>query len=60
MICSDLLTYIVRSTDADLAQVDGEDGMRSGALDVHLSAGCGARQSPQFQALHHLQSQAEH
>lgn len=41
-------TNIVGGTDADLAQVDCEDGVRSRALDIHLRAGCGARQSPQL------------
>lgn len=42
-----------------MAQVDGEDGVGSRALDVHLSAGGGARQSPELQALYHLNSQRE-
>lgn len=45
---------VVGRADSDLAQVDGEDGVRSGALDVHLSAGRGAGQSTELQALHHL------
>ena len=47
-------THIVGGTDADLAQVDGEDGVRARALHVHLSAGGGATQSPELQTLHHL------
>lgn len=46
---------VVRGADADLAQVDGEDGVRAGALDIHLGAGCGAGQGSHLQALHHLE-----
>lgn len=51
----DLTTYIVWGTDANLAQVDGEDGMGAWALDIHLSAGSGAGESAQLQTLDHLQ-----
>lgn len=49
-----LTPYIVWGTDANLAQVDGEDGMGAWALDIHLSAGGGAGQSAQFETLQHL------
>lgn len=39
---------------ARLAQVDGEDGVGARALQVHLGAGCGARQRPLPQALGQL------
>lgn len=41
-------------TQSHLAQVDGEDGVRTGALGVHLSAGRGAGQSAEFQTLEEL------
>lgn len=50
-------TNIVGGADADLTQVDGEDGVGARALDVHLGAGGGARQSAELQALHHLQGE---
>lgn len=31
-----------RGADAHLANIDGEDCMGAGALDIHLGAGCGA------------------
>lgn len=37
-----------------LTEVDGEDGVRSGALSVHLGAGRGPRQSAELQALQQL------
>jgi len=52
--CCTERTHIVGGTDANLAQVDGEDGVGPGALDIHLRAGGGATQSPELQALHHL------
>lgn len=47
-----------RGAHAHLAQVDGEDGVRAGALHVHLGAGRGARQRPLPQALHQLWGEA--
>lgn len=48
-------TYVVvGGADPHLAEVDGEDGVGARALDVHLGAGCGARQSAELQTLHHL------
>lgn len=41
-------------THSHLAEVDGEDGMRAGALGVHLRAGGGAGQSAQLQTLQEL------
>lgn len=41
-------------THSHLAEVDGEDGMRAGALGVHLCAGGGAGQSAQLQTLQEL------
>lgn len=37
-----------------LTEVDGEDGVRSGALSIHLGAGGGPRQSAELQALQQL------
>lgn len=38
-----------------LTEVDGKDGVRAGACGVHLSAGGGAGQSAELQALQQLQ-----
>lgn len=38
-----------------LTEVDGEDGVRAGALSVHLGAGRGPGQSTEFQTLQQLQ-----
>lgn len=42
-------------TNTHLADVNGEDGVRSRALYIHLSAGSGAGESAQLQTLDHLQ-----
>lgn len=49
-------TYVFVGADPDLTEVDGENGMGPGALDVHLSAGRGPRESAQLQTLDHLQT----
>ena len=41
--------------DPHLTEVDGEDGVRAGALGVHLGAGCGAGQGAELQTLQQLQ-----
>lgn len=38
-----------------LTEVDGEDGVRAGALSIHLGAGCGPGQSTELQTLQQLQ-----
>lgn len=38
-----------------LTEMDGEDGVRAGALSVHLCAGCCPGQSAEFQTLQQLQ-----
>lgn len=45
-------------THSHLAEVDGEDGMRAGALGVHLCAGGGPGQGAEFQALEELKTQS--
>lgn len=53
-------TYSVKCrTDSGLTQVNGKDSVRPRALNVHLSTGSGSRQSPQLQALHHLEDRQE-
>lgn len=42
--------------DSHLTQVDGEDGVRTGALCVHLGAGCRTWQSAKLQTLQQLQN----
>lgn len=37
-----------------LTEVDGEDGVRAGALSIHLGAGCGPGQSAELQTLQQL------
>lgn len=37
-----------------LTEVDGEDGVRAGALSIHLGAGCGPGQSTELQTLQQL------
>lgn len=39
-----------------LTEMDGEDGVRSGALSIHLGAGCGPGQSTELQALQQLRN----
>lgn len=41
--------------DSHLTQVDGEDGVRAGALGIHLGAGCCAGQSAKLQTLQQLE-----
>lgn len=43
-----------------LTEVDGEDGVRAGALGVHLGAGCGPGQSTELQTLQQLQHTHTH
>ncbi len=48
--------YLWLRADSHLAEVDGEDGMRAGALGIHLCAGGGAGKSAQLQTLQQLRS----
>lgn len=48
------MPYLWLRADSHLAEVDGEDGMRAGALGVHLRAGGGAGKSAQLQTLQQL------
>lgn len=50
------MPYLWLRADSHLAEVDGEDGMRAGALGVHLRAGGGAGKSAQLQTLQQLRS----